>query len=510
MNRLFNNTLFTALDYVVMIALSLVATPVLIHHLGIAGYGVFVFLSMFSFYGALSFFDFGMNGSLVTYVAKAEAEGDRRTLHELLSIGLVFYAAIGAALAIGLYLSAGFIIDRFVATNSALNMDQIQRAIVIISGTLFLQFLSLPLTAVVEGLRRYTMSKTANSALLIPQYILLMVAAIWSQRLDYAFSVMLLISCIRLIVFSTLLRIKVVQFSDFTFGFRKQLFCKLTNYSGLLFTNRLIGLVFNQLDKILCWLYLVVSSLTIYDVVVRPANLLRLVLTITNSSLIPEVARLNRLGEEELIGQLYINMVRYCYLILLPLVLVVGVYAKQLLGLWVGPELAVHWPLVLILLSVYLVQPIASVASTVVIGLERVRQTMWIAVTGTVVNIVLSLSLVGRYEIAGLLAATLAAQILMVGPYATVMTRLLGVPLGALLRPIGRILTCAIPFALAHVLISMQVVEPRGVTLATAGVVMIVHLGVNYRLLLSDEERNYLIERLHACKARISHRGVTQ
>ena len=110
MNRLFNNTLFTTLDYGVMIALSLLATPILIEHFGVSGYGVFVFLSMFSFYGALSFFDFGMNGSIVTYVAKADAEGDRRTLHRLLSIGLSFYGIVGVCLSLCLFFSSGFLL----------------------------------------------------------------------------------------------------------------------------------------------------------------------------------------------------------------------------------------------------------------------------------------------------------------------------------------------------------------------------------------------------------------
>ena len=510
MSRLFNNTIFTTLDYVVMIALSLLATPVLIEHLGVAGYGVFVFLSMFSFFGALSFFDFGMNGSIVTYVAKAEADGDRRTLHRLLSIGLTFYGVIGAGLGTGLYFTTEFITERFMTDGAALNVDHIRRAILIIAINLFLQFLSLPLTAMMEGLRRYTMSKLANSLLLIPQYLVLMAVAIYYQRLDYAFAVLLGMSCLRLIVFTVLLRFKIEYFSDFSFGFETALFRRLTNYSGLLFVNRIIGLVFNQLDKVLVWLYLIVSSLAVYDVVVRPANLLRLVLTITNSSLIPEVARLDRLGEKSRIRDLYLGMVRYAYLILLPLVLLIGVYAEQLLSVWVGSALAVHWPLVLILLSVYLIQPIASVASTVVVGLERVRQTMWIAILGTVVNIVLSLMLVRRFEIAGLLTATLVAQLLMIGPYVRVMGKLLDMSIVSLLKPIGRILATAVPFLAAHLVLRTQFHTTNGTVLIAAGVITFTHLGANYRLLLSDEEREYVLGRLLAYKARIAPGGATR
>ena len=387
-------------------------------------------------------------------------------------------------------------------------MEHIRRAILLISFNLSLQFLSLPLTAMMEGLRRYTMSKTANSALLIPQYLLLIGVAIGYGRLDYAFGVMLAITCIRLVVFVALLRFRISHFSDFSFDLEPKLFRRLTSYSGLLFVNRIIGLVFNQLDKILVWLYLVISSLTIYDVVVRPATLLRLVLTITNASLIPEVARLDQLGEKDQIRTLYIGLVRYAYLILLPIVLLVGIYAKQLLTLWVGSELAVHWPLVLILLSVYLVQPIASVASTVVIGMERVKQTLWIAILGTVINVSLSLALVSRFEIAGLLTATLVAQLIMVGPYVWTMGRLLEMRISSLLLPIVRIVGAAIPIAALHLAVRTGLMVNDGLMLIAASLLVGVHLGANYRLLLSNEERAYLVDRLLSYKSRLAPGGA--
>ena len=77
MKRLFWTTFASSVDTIILIALSLVATPVFISHFGEVGYGVFIFLNIFSIYGALSFFDLGMEGALMTHVASFEEQGEQ-------------------------------------------------------------------------------------------------------------------------------------------------------------------------------------------------------------------------------------------------------------------------------------------------------------------------------------------------------------------------------------------------------------------------------------------------
>ena len=93
--RMFGNSVMTAVETSVLILLVLVATPILIGNFGVAAYGAFVFLSIFSVYGALYFFDLGMEASLTTYVARFDAAEDRRKLQGSFVVAFLYYGSLG-------------------------------------------------------------------------------------------------------------------------------------------------------------------------------------------------------------------------------------------------------------------------------------------------------------------------------------------------------------------------------------------------------------------------------
>ncbi|MFQ5498603.1 MAG: lipopolysaccharide biosynthesis protein, partial [Candidatus Zixiibacteriota bacterium] len=194
MKRLFNNTVFSAMDAFALVCLSLLATPALIRSFGVDGYGVFVFLSIFSVYGLLSFLDLGMEGSLMNYVARYQAADDRDKLRSCLSISIGFYGTIGAVLATALYLLAGYIGSRFIDSTGVLDRQMITAAVRIVAANVFLQFLALPLNAILQGMRRFVITKSVSTLIMIVQYALLILTAVYFRRIDYGFMAILVAS----------------------------------------------------------------------------------------------------------------------------------------------------------------------------------------------------------------------------------------------------------------------------------------------------------------------------
>jgi len=275
MKRLFNNTLASLVDYAVLLMLNLLATPLLIKYFGIDGYGAFVFLSIFSIYGALSFFDLGMEGSLMNYVPRMVLNGDRRKLQDTLVVSLGYYALVGIVLGLVFYAFGGVIAGRLLHDNAVLSRTSVLNAVAVISLMIFVQFLTVPFTAILQGMRRFVVTKGISVAMNIMRYVLIIIVAIETGRIDFAFMVILGLTVLRLLVLITIFVFNVPQFQGIRLRFNFPLLRTLMSYTSLLFVYRLIGLIHNQIDKFLIWLYLVVSSMTIYDVVVRPANILR-------------------------------------------------------------------------------------------------------------------------------------------------------------------------------------------------------------------------------------------
>ncbi len=491
MKKLFNNTLASLVDYAILVALNLLATPLLIKYFGVDGYGAFVFLSIFSIYGALSFFDLGMEGSLMNYVPRMVLNGDRRKLQDTLFVSLGYYGLVGIILGLVFYAFGGIIAGRLLHDNAILSQSSVLHAVTIISLMIFVQFLTVPFTAILQGMRRFVVTKGLSVVMNILRYALIIFVAVETGRIDYAFMVILGLTVLRLLVLLIIFTFNVPQFQGIRLRFNFPLLRTLMSYTSLLFVYRLIGLIHNQIDKVLIWLYLVVSSMTIYDVVVRPANILRLVLTVLNSAVIPEVAHLQETGDYPAIKRLYVRLVRFAYLILLPVLAAFYVFIDILLRLWVGDRFVPYSYLSIIILSVYLLLPIGSVASTMVVGLERIRQTIWIPISATVVNIILSVALLHWLGLAGLLIGTLVADISAAIPYLRFMKRTLSFGMMEIIKPLAAIFVVAIAAAGGYIGVRMLLTGMPYIQTAIAAGIFAVNLIVNYRLLLTESEKAF-------------------
>src|SRR5436305_13251233 len=71
-------------------------SPYVLHHLGDEAFGLWVLI--FSLTGYYGIFDFGIRSSLVRYVSKFEATGDKDQLSRLINTSLFTYTCVGVFL----------------------------------------------------------------------------------------------------------------------------------------------------------------------------------------------------------------------------------------------------------------------------------------------------------------------------------------------------------------------------------------------------------------------------
>ncbi|UCC43017.1 MAG: oligosaccharide flippase family protein [Candidatus Zixiibacteriota bacterium] len=503
MRRLFSNTAMSGLDTFILVALNLLATPILIKNFGAAEYGVFIFLSIFTTYGFLSFLDLGMEGSLLNYVARFEAEGNRRRIQDSLTIAVLFYGSIGLLIGLALFFLADFVDSRFIDDTGALQNATVLTAIQIVSANVFVLFLSLPFRAVLQGLRRFVITKSVDAAMTTARYLLLIGVAVYFRRIDYAFLVILGLSILKLVVLIAILGYRLPYFRSYRLRFDLATAKSLFSYSTILIISRIIGFISNQMDKFLIWLYLAVTQMAIYDVVVRPGHLIRMIISVINSAIIPEVAFLHQKKDTEAIRRLFVNLVRYAYLIILPLMAVLFPHMESLLKLWVGAEFSPHYYIAWVLLAAFLLAPVPSIASTMLVGMELVRQTIWIPITATIINVVFSLVLMKLLGLVGLVLGTLAAEIFLVSPYLSVMKRHLQLRSRHITGPVSRIVIVAVLFAALNTLLVNRGGGDFLPWLPVVAVLAAAHYVVNYRFLLDAGERRFVLSKIRGAETAI-------
>ncbi|MEW5797254.1 MAG: polysaccharide biosynthesis C-terminal domain-containing protein [Candidatus Zixiibacteriota bacterium] len=493
---MFSNSMMTAVETAVTMVMVIIATPALIENFGVASYGAFVFLNIFSIYGALFFFDLGMEGSLTTYIARYDASSDRKKMQQSLVVAILYYGTLGALVGLGLLFASDFIAYRFVEVKGELSRDAVKAALHILSVNVLLQFLALPFVAVLQGLRRYVLTKSVNTIATVIQYTLIIIVSYYHGSIDKAFLVVTCMSLARLLFYLGTFTIGIPQFRPMSLRVELSQLRVLVSYSSVLFVCRILGLVNNNVHKLAIWLYMPVTNLAIYDVVVKPSNALRVPDTVAGTSIIPEVARLHALGRKDEIAGMYIRLIRYTYLVLVPMVVFLAVFISHLLRIWVGEQFVPYAWAVYILLFAFLLAPVSSQAFLSVVGLERIRNAIWISIVGTALNATLSLTLLHYLGLAGLLLATVTMYAFMFWPYIRQLARHVGLRPTTVVAAIGKTLGLAAPFAGAYLLVEHFLSGRTLIMLGVAAVIGIAHLAAEYHWLLNGRERDFVGSRL--------------
>src|SRR5450755_2329282 len=86
------NTLFGMVSNVAQVGTRLVTVPIVIHHLGLGGYGIWNIIMMTATY--MRFGSVGIKSAFQKYVAEATGSGDYETANKLLSTGCAVMSAL--------------------------------------------------------------------------------------------------------------------------------------------------------------------------------------------------------------------------------------------------------------------------------------------------------------------------------------------------------------------------------------------------------------------------------
>ena len=110
-----SNLLGAAVPALVMLG----TVPLVVRGLGEAGYGVYSLVT--AIVGYFAVIDINLTAGSVKYIAQHRANGDARQVAETLSFGLATYVAIGLLGALGIWLSAAWLIEAVFAVPAALS-----------------------------------------------------------------------------------------------------------------------------------------------------------------------------------------------------------------------------------------------------------------------------------------------------------------------------------------------------------------------------------------------------
>lgn len=390
--------------------LSLIATPYIVHTMGIERYGVFSLLPVFG--GYLSYLDLGFGWAIIKFVAEHEATTDEQALRRTVATGLLITTlggCIGGLILIGL------------ARQIAMHVLQLPPALITettrglaISGVTFA--INLPagtLNGVLKGIHRFDLTSALQVSFGTATILGTIIVLYAGFGLPSVVMVGAVVSAISLAThFYLLYRLRPALCVPpwlYPSEFRR-----MFGFSVFTTMNRVGVTSVLQMDKFFVAYLLPVAELSYYSIAFTVAQKLNLVASNAGTVLFPVASEQFATDGGQRYKRLYVRAAELVCLLTLVPATVLSLFAKDFLRAWLGPAFAAHGATPLIFLAVgFAATSIATIEAISIEGGGRPRvSAAFLGVSG-VVNLVLCPILTRAYGISGTAAAVAISLIVL-------------------------------------------------------------------------------------------------
>ncbi|HTM57397.1 MAG TPA: polysaccharide biosynthesis C-terminal domain-containing protein [Candidatus Udaeobacter sp.] len=479
-------------------------TPIMVHGLGDGGYGLWV--TIFSLTGYFGLIDQGIRPSLVRYVSRDHARGDREGLSRTLSSAILLYTGAGLVI-FAATIGAAALCDRWF--HIAPEHVATARAVVMLAGTSLA--IGLPFGvfgATLSGLQRYDIANAIGIGIgVVRALAFVAVLRLHGGLLGLAWASLAVNVLGHLLSWSAVARLLPGLPVGQRFVDRAHLRL-IGSYSGFAFVGALASSIAFQTDALVITTFLGATLVTPFALAAGLVENARWLVQAATFVLSPAASELDTLGEKDKLHAMVLAGSKYSVLVSWPVLLGLIVFGDNLIRTWVGARYATTAPLsavlhahgpsasaaqILILLAVpTLIALPQSSAASILYGVGRHRGVVALSILNALMNLALSILWVRPFGIAGVALGT-ALPLAVVSGLATLIytCRALDLPLArfawqGLIRPALAVLAFVLPALALQWKWRPLGWWPIGVACVSCWVLFAV---IAWRFALADDER---------------------
>ncbi len=385
------------------IAIGLVMSPFLIHHLGETGYGVWVLIQSTVSY--MYFMDLGLRTTVVRFTTEAQAQGNHRKVNEVISAALwVRFLTAVVIFAAGLTLAA-LLPRMFHIPTSYLSIARV--ALVLCASTLSSTLVFSVFSALLSGMGRFDLLGGVELAqvcltsggifLLLHRGHSLIAMAAWQFAVVMGNNLLLVLASFRL-------------YPQLRILFRRpdpeQLRALWSLGFYVLLNNAAAQLILYS-DNLVVGAFVAAAAVSYYAVAAKMVEYLRQCAIVILRFFMPMATSFVARGQFDQTRRLYTRGTQAVLLITFPIAAVLFVRGGTFLRLWIGPHFSSEaTPVLRILIVGAAMMLINSGANGLALALDEQRKLAWITVAEGLANLALSIVLVRKIGVVGVAIGT--------------------------------------------------------------------------------------------------------
>lgn len=394
--------------------IGLLMTPFILNNLGKSEYGIY--LTIGALVGSISLLDFGLNNTVVRFVAKYKAEKDDEGQENFLATTMLLYFLISSLIILIGVFFYGYLDGYFTKMNS----EELEIAKVIYLIFIFNMAVGLPggaLTGICYGYEAFVFPKTLN----ILRYLLRSISvvavllaggkAIALVIVDSIFN--LLVILITAYFIFNKLKVK-IKLHNLSVKFIKHIF----SYSTWIFVFSLVSIFQWKAGHWVLGRICKPEVLSVYGIGIVLGTYYGAFSTAISSVFLPRATKMsvnNATGEE--LTDMMIKIGRLSFIVLMFVLSAFALYGKQFVFLWVGGELGEKgsfdsWIIALMIMVAYTLPLVQGFGNSILEAKSKLRFKAVLYLSFMIIGTALGAFLAQKYEAIGMMIGSVIAWLI--------------------------------------------------------------------------------------------------
>lgn len=383
-------------------------TPIMLRMLGQAEYGLYGIAS--AFMGYINLLNFGISGTIVRYITKYRAAGDKAGEERMFGLFIKIYSVI-AALIMAAGITLAFNIGFYDRSLSSSELDILRKLVLLMTMNTALFLPLSPFGAIVTAHERFVFSKLTNMAFTLAAPIVNLILLYLGYGSVGLASVSVLFNTATYLILIPYVFKKLGIRPRFS-GAEKGILREILGFSAFVFFAQIVDMLYWSTDKLVIGWAIGTVGTAVYNVGASFNAYITSLSTAISGVLLPRVTTMaiNNAPKEEFTN-LFIKIGRLQFIIISMVISAFVAFGRQFIALWAGPGYETAYYVALLTMIPVTVPLIQNTGLNILYATNRHKFRSIVYACIAAVNAVLTFWWVEDFGIIGAAVATCLAYV---------------------------------------------------------------------------------------------------